>query len=63
MTSMTLIEAAEALRAGQVSSAELTEGLAEAVVFHRAGAPPPTPRPPVSTPSHPAASKDWEELN
>jgi len=52
-----------ASRTGLISSAELTEGLAEAVVFHRAGAPPPTPRPPVSTPSHPAASKDWEELN
>jgi hypothetical protein len=49
---------------GLISAAELTEGLAEPVVFHRADAPLPPPRPPVATPSHPnGSSSDWDELN
>jgi len=52
-----------AARNGLISPAELAEGLTEPVVFHRPGAPPVTPRPPVSTPTHPATTVEWQELN
>jgi hypothetical protein len=52
-----------AARNGLISPAELAEGLTETVVFHHEGAPRPAPRPPVSTPGHPAAASDWQELN
>jgi hypothetical protein len=53
-----------AMRTGLISQAELAEGLTETVTFHHPADPPQTPRPPVSTPSHPAASTDeWQELN
>jgi membrane peptidoglycan carboxypeptidase len=49
---------------GLISAAELSEGLAEPVVFHRAEAPLPAPRSPIATPSHPnGAQADWNELN
>jgi len=53
-----------AAQVGLISPAELAEGLTEVVVFHRESSPAPPPRPPVSTPTHPAAnSSDWQELN
>ena len=52
-----------AARNGLISPPELAEGITEDVVFHKENSPPPVPRPPVSTPSHPASSADWEELN
>jgi len=48
---------------GLISAAELAEGLTEPVEFHRPNAPPPPPRPAVSTPARPGSATGWEELN
>jgi hypothetical protein len=52
-----------AQQTGEISAAELAEGLTEPVIFHHEKDPPPPPRPPITTRIRPGDATDWQELN